>query len=435
MRYFVTTLLIMTLVFAIGCSDEEEKTVGANLINKTGEIKTPDPYYSTGDTYYHTEKHIGNPDKFSNYSNFSNSRAPNLFLGQWKDISARTLLKFEEVTTIEDSVTRIGEAKIKLVKKDELGDGEIQISVHEITSDWDGTFTNWKYAGDDTLWNTPGGDYDEDPLATVDFMPSSEDTIVDTLEIVIPEEKSQLILEWINADEDTSDSYHNYGVMLIADDANSMKVFHSKYTLDTEYHPILVFDYFYMQDGVEQTTEGEMWIKSPEGGTSTYISQKPFEEPTGNETYLQISNGFYIRGLMKFDISDIPVASTANSAELTLTLLSDQEELFYEEINLQAYALKESWEEGNVNLEEPEFYILDYPVYTNVSVEDSVITLNITPWIQHWINNPDENYGLLLRSGSENQNFSSFKFYSSEAEEGKRPVLDIIYSLPPEYYW
>jgi hypothetical protein len=56
----------------------------------------------------------------------------------------------------------------------------------------------------------------------------------------------------------------------------------------------------------------------------------------------------------------------------------------------------------------------------------------MTTFVQHWVNNPDSNYGVLLRLQTE-QHYNSMIFHSGQGPDSLKPKLEICYTLttPP----
>ena len=439
MRYFVMICTIILLIFTFGCTNDGENPIGYNLVKSNGELDTLLIQSPNADTYFHAEK------SFLMETNKSTGGAPSLYVGAWNDYIARTLIKADFDAILQDtsatnklnSLKQVIEAKLTLRYAGELGEGELELRVYEVLEAWSEYYSSWENADHDsiyTTWTTPGGVFSSEPI----FTTTISDTL-DSLEIILP---NSIIETWIEAYHDTSGVYNNYGIILIADDATCMKEFHSREAIDSELHPILTFDYEYESGNETEQSTATLQIDKPTNqGADTFISNKPFEEPNGTENTITISNGFFIRGVMKFEIpTSIPKDATINLAELTINIITD-EESFTDDMFVRAYALKEEWQEDGFENSEPELYILkdafgvDISPGTSISLGDSVVTLHINSWVQQWINNPKENFGLLLRSGSEALNFSSFEIYSRESSEDLRPNLKITYTLPPTYEW
>lgn len=166
------------------------------------------------------------------------------------------------------------------------------------------------------------------------------------------------------------------------------------------------------------------------------------------------NGGAVARALIKFDPSFIvPSNVTVTSAELTLTL----EGTYYTgSVTITAYALSNDWTEGSggcgatgdLNLNTAwNFYDGNSNTWTPggaygaaastpLSVTQTTgnkLTLQLKPSVvQSWINNPDANYGVIIKGSVESgavNNWISF-YASTYSTASFRPELRINYKLP-----
>ena len=135
------------------------------------------------------------------------------------------------------------------------------------------------------------------------------------------------------------------------------------------------------------------------------------------------------RGLLRFDLSDIPANAVISSAELYLYEQEDKlEQVTY------VYRVTTPWTESGVTWNSPwttpggDFanspaYALFIPGQSGCS-----ITLDLTNLVQAWVEGTYPNYGVLLYSTGDSRVIN----YSSKEETGnpeQAPRLAITYSL------
>jgi hypothetical protein len=162
----------------------------------------------------------------------------------------------------------------------------------------------------------------------------------------------------------------------------------------------------------------------------TYIDGSSPLSNHGNDNSFQVrpDNGADRRGLVKFNLSSIPVNATITSANLYLYEQSNKAgQLTY------IYRVTSNWSEGSAtwltwsllggDFDNGTSYFTYIPNQNNC-----MVTLDITPLVQAWVNGTYNNYGLMLYSTGPNHIIS----YSSK-EDGtasRQPKLDIIYTTP-----
>jgi hypothetical protein len=163
----------------------------------------------------------------------------------------------------------------------------------------------------------------------------------------------------------------------------------------------------------------------------------------GNELTLQVRPfpGGNSRGVLRFDLSDIPANATVTSARLYLYEMNAKSNLV-----IYVYRVTGSWTESNVTW--------DFPWTSNggdfdTSVahalfipgqQDCSITIELTSLVQGWVDGTYPNYGILLNAVGP----SPFIEYASKEDTvytERAPRLDITISLenqsqdPKQDYW
>ncbi|MDI7743141.1 DNRLRE domain-containing protein [Lysinibacillus fusiformis] len=177
----------------------------------------------------------------------------------------------------------------------------------------------------------------------------------------------------------------------------------------------------------------------------------------GNDTELGAgrSGTNIIRGLLKFDVSSIPAGSVIISSNMNLWYSSTNNK---NPINVSIHNVTKGWTENQANWNSAKTSPLtpwttkggDYnssPLSTNIGLSEvpdlaiAEIKWDIpTSIIGNWINNAQNNNGLLLKSDSENTEIYK-KFVSSEHTIGNQfhPKIIVTYKTPArlglEDYW
>ncbi len=173
------------------------------------------------------------------------------------------------------------------------------------------------------------------------------------------------------------------------------------------------------------------------------------------------------RILIKIETTSIPPGSTVHSAVLVLFPKSWYPKHLFDDYTLHAHAIlrpwnagygdietnsmsingataierfwgdqdgSEDWDQPFVGLNDIDASTMIYDTDTHSYNDPSIWQFTITPLVETWINNPESNYGLLIRNPhdriSEN-NVPSFPLFHSanSTEATSRPHLVIQYSL------
>jgi hypothetical protein len=196
-------------------------------------------------------------------------------------------------------------------------------------------------------------------------------------------------------------------------------------------------------DGVEDT-----WI----GGYCNRADEEPDDGvvPHGDQDRLSLRSSDEVdvcNALIKFDLRQVPSDAHILSAKLIFKTIDDGNG---SRTYFNTYDLYKSWLESEATWynaragvawdvagadganDHPELP-LDVSVLTGPVGSSAWASAYITPLVQRWVQDPDTNYGVLLRSHGRRV---GYELASSEhAEIGWRPVLEIYYypdgSLPP----
>lgn len=149
----------------------------------------------------------------------------------------RSLLKFDLASVPTD--TTILSSSLDLYFSSTNSDAPINLSLYELTRDWNENEASWNYAkiSPSTAWTTKGGDFNTTKLASVSGLtsPSTMDNELKKWEVA-----PSLIQKW---KENTGS---NYGFILKSDTESTnvyKKFISSENSVDEKYHPKLVITY------------------------------------------------------------------------------------------------------------------------------------------------------------------------------------------------
>ncbi|MBC8313464.1 MAG: DNRLRE domain-containing protein [Candidatus Cloacimonetes bacterium] len=317
-------------------------------------------------------------DSIKNYNN--NTK---LIVGKFNDVEVRSLLKFENLpdTSWIDTVT-INSCEIVIQKDILFNEENFNIKIYEVTKDWN---------ENSVVWDSSNFLYNED----FDFNVSQEqDTITFSID-------TTLVKDWIESDS------LNYGIMLKCENVyNNFVEFSSSETDNSPYLKIVYTD----------STSTKM-------DTINYnVSEDTFIGNNSNSDSLDytIANLPPIGTIFEFNLPDSLCKQNfqINKAEMIIT--SDLVETFFiseAEIEITPYYVSDT---VNIDYE----FINDCSTY-EFNLDSDTLKINITGIIQGYTNGELENNRILLKSTTENKDFSYIKF-----EGDITPDLRIIYTKP-----
>ena len=227
---------------------------------------------------------------------------------------------------------------------------------------------------------------------------------------------------WIRSPES------NLGIALVPADTSSMTALSSRIDGDPP-HLLLAVE---GDDGRRR-----IFAIRPDEDTFAVSVSEPGRFTDLDERIL-IQNGLPRRGLLRFDLGDVPEASTILSAQLVMFVDFARTYVFDPGYGLQVFeALEENWLGDFPNLEE-DGEIAPIPG-TTVDVFDATelvrdsIVVNIQVPVQAWVNEPALNQGLLFRTTNE---VGDVSYLSIDSGGGSRPPrMEVIYVAPPPGRW
>ncbi|MBN1400533.1 MAG: DNRLRE domain-containing protein [Anaerolineae bacterium] len=338
----------------------------------------------------------------------------------------------------------------------------LSLGVARLNRSWDPDSVTWLRPREGETWFLPGAnDVGSDRAATLHAL-----SMVDQERAWTHWEVTQLVQDWV------SDPGRNHGLLLMAQGSGSVQYdFGASSWEPAAFRPYLEVEYLPMPPSptprafstptevpARRATPWSSWTPRPpairqvakavlQQGVAGYtgVSDTTLDawrqmETMGSSSTLSVrQNGTQV-ALIQYDLGALPQHASVTRAQLSLWVTSSSNP---GELLLRAYPLSRPWSEGGANWLETEAGVLwtgpgaEDDRATAPSGEDALsgsgkwITLDVTQAVQHWIQHPQENHGLLLRG--EGQASVQHQFASSQWDQaGQRPKLIITYKMEPE---
>lgn len=328
-------------------------------------------------------------DSTSNYQ--SNTK---LIVGKFNGVEVRSLLKFKNLpdSAWVDSTT-INSCEIIIIKK-LLFDTDFNIKVYKVIKDWkENTVVK------DSLWN----EYDN--LNVLAEFSTSQDTIIFNIEI-------DTLKNWIESDST------NFGIMLKCD-GNLENNFVEFYSSETSNYPYLKISYI--------DSSGTDTTKTYTVSEDTFIGYDENFYYTEILNFPIIQNLYPTRTIFSFCMDSLInlLEDTSDSSKITINKAA----IIFDSTMIDSAFVSDSY------LEVKPYYISDT---TNINYEhitgskaskfykdDQTLEINVSGIIQGYLRGELENNQFLIKSTTENKDFSYLKFC-----EDIKPLMKIIYTKP-----
>ncbi len=419
-------LILSTVLIVISCTQKKNTTGYEDENSKVIEIKNTEllEFYSYEDSIKY------------------NSANDKIMIGNFGKVQSRALFKSTEFPTDSISIESTPILKIYTnfkegYEKDKNLCENLKFKIGLITQEWIESYVTWEKTDNDTsMWSLAGGSFElEDSW-------EFEVTTDDSLLIPIPE---SFIEKWC------SNSDENFGLILFSDNIDKfIEVKSSEYT---NYSPTISFSY---------KINGSDDILEYSGITfyDTFISNTNYNFEKKEE--LILTDLSPTRMVIKFDLSDSTFLRIAQETDLEI------EEIFYDSSQVRKANINKAELKLYINMEESIHprtesscwsYILlkDNPSLPLQNEDDDIvyryfsdnsesisqtdleyITINVTSFVQAIVseyidsdgNEYKNNYGFLIKSLNENKDFQFLKFYDDTAGIGKKPELNITFTIP-----
>ena len=347
---------------------------------------------------------------------------------------------------------------------------DIQVDLYAALSDWgegasnadgdggggrgaqaapgDATWVNTFYP--DQLWGAEGGDFATSPTSSIVVSAEGFFSFDSTVDGGLVTDVQQ----WLDQPET------NFGWLLKATDESfigSAKRFDTRENVEPTFQPLLTVTYSSCGVQLNPSKDNTLYEDDSGGTTSNGQGQNFFVGPVGTT-----GNGLVRRGVIAFDIAgNIPAGVTIESVTLTLHASSNRQT---PDIRVDLYAALSDWGEGASNADtdagggqgapaEPGDATWVNTFYPDqlwgaeggdfatsptssivVSAEgfssfDSTVDAGLVTDVQQWLDQPDTNFGWLLKATDEAFIGSAKRFATREnAEPTFQPMLTVTYS-------
>jgi len=351
----------------------------------------------------------------------NSSQSSTMYIGQNGGFKAKFLVKFTYFTNLPDSFL-LDSAFIRLTTADYFGDTtavypDFAGSVHQLTEmlpedDWYESSVTW-----DSV-------VAYDAVSLYDFTISQS---VDTDSVYFAIDTG-ILGQWIKADTTSP----NMGLIFdYSGEAQFLKRFFSSENSDTTLKPLLKI-YFTPYDstaGDTAWTAGEADSLNIYAGNDVYVGIDTVELDAGR-LYLGRTQAY--RSMFQFDLRPYFPAFGIYINKLEFILFTDTLHTLYLGDMTTVSPFKMTSGAWLTDPGEAEFDF--YSGSTNVITGDSIV-VDISSYTSlsssnNWLENPDLNYGFMLKFGVESGYIARLPIYPYEAPEvNKRPYLHVIYSV------
>lgn|GEM_PF-1707943 len=398
---------IYVIVLYVGCT-ENDGTVGQNINDPgfSGVVTDTVLYPAVIDTFIKQQINSGS--------------SSTMFLGQNGGFKARFLLKFTYFANLPDSFL-LDSAFIRLSTADYFGDtnqvyNNFSGSIHQLTemlpeNDWYESSVTW----DSVLAFDP---------AFIDTFSVAQSADTDSVYFSLD---PAIVEQWINAD--TTDP--NMGLIVdYSGDAQFLKKFFSSENSDSTLKPLLKL-YFTPYDS---STGDTAWIAQEADSLNIYASNDVYAaidtvELDAARLYLGRSQAY--RCLYQFDLTPYFPDFGVFINKLEFVLFTDTLHSLYLGDMTTVSPFRISSDEW---LTDPDEAVYDYySGSSNVITGDSIV-VNISSYTSlststNWLENPEQNYGFMLKFGVESGYIARLPIYPYETDDiSKRPYLHVVYS-------
>ena len=402
----VVVFLYIVIMFG-GCS-ENDGNIGSGINDPgfSGTVTDTLLYPAMLDTFYSEQ--------------YNSGQSLNLYIGEYSGFKTRFLLKFTYFTSLPDSF-RIDSAFMNLTSYKVFADTtltypDFTASVYEITemlpeNEWYESSVTW-----DSLvaWEA---------MSVHDFAVSSA---IDT-ETVAFQIDTSIINQWIYADSTNP----NMGFLVdYSGDVQFIKSFFSSENADTSLKPNILL---YITP-FDSTSGDTAWIEQEPDSANIYATNDVY---VGIDTVDLDYDRLYLgrtqahRALYLVDFSALfPSFGTyINKMEFVIFLDTTHSLYLGDMTTISPYRMSsDSWLS---NTSDAEF---DYISASSSAITADSVVLNISSFVNtytanNWLENPDQNYGFMIKFTVESGAIARLPIYTSEsANVTKRPYLHVIYS-------
>ncbi len=294
--YTFYTFIIINISFLLlstiqGCVDAPNQ-VGADILSSTDlpELRKDTLYARTHET------------RFFISSNYTLDR---FCIGKYQTYESWGILSFLDLPDSLKNI-RVLSAKIRLKAMYRFGDSASILSfrAYRLLSDWTGDSLTY-----DSLTQRPSHYYDATTPLQLYFSQAIGDT--DYVYIQIPD--TAIVRQWFATIGDSIE--YNYGLLFEPTNNSVILGFSTFYSLDTAAMPTLFVEY--EKDGIQDTYIHQY-------SSSRFLPTANYSAIVSSSSLFYVQNGIPYRGILTFNVDNIPNPSVINSAYLYLTASNAQ---------------------------------------------------------------------------------------------------------------
>ncbi|MBN1481430.1 DNRLRE domain-containing protein [candidate division KSB1 bacterium] len=333
-----------------------------------------------------------------------------LMLGVGKDMQSFVIFQCRNLikVPVQDDVLA---AKLSMYSVGTVGDkNPFTLSAHRYDQYW---------SENNILWKDVENSYQPEPLETWQFTP--QDTTWHSFQFT----NLQFIKEWIADSHQEEQSIT--GLLLKFDQASSGAIFvSSESSITPPYIEVISQD----TSGVIDTTIAYLshdasLLQNKTGIDEDVVEQEP--------AVLKVGNGTGYRGLLHFDVSEIPADATIHQALLTFYIA-------HSEVFMPADSASSTFSVAARLIESDSTWSIDSTYSAAIDVANSSKNTfafdSTTPvktmsyMVQRWVSNVSPNYGIMVYAKDQSSDFYEMAFKSGAMDSVVAPTLVITYSLP-----
>lgn len=295
---------------------------------------------------------------------------------------------------------------------------DVTLTLHRVTSEWDQVGATWTQRQLGVPWQTPGGDFDPDPLATVTLAgaPAGDDSLglIDSVAVPIPIE---LVEDWL------SGAVPNFGLALVQQTPGERVPFSAR--------------------------EGALGGTNPLGPTLELVVQLEGGGPlpgagrilAAEDTFLPFDAGAFLspellvtgaepihRVVIVPDLAAVPPGATVARAQLIFSV--DETRLAADSLQIVATTVLSEFR-GEKTVFGPlsnQFILGVATLETDSLPVDSIVfeSLALTRRVRDWLREPETNLGIGLLVVEAEQAFGGVSLFGPDAAPALRPRLRLV---------
>lgn len=380
---FIRWFPVALFVFLLACSDSSTNPFKFEDLNKTPVGNVVHQVIRSG---FRTASYSFSPEEPRYFSE--------LLAGQYDQYSSSFAIRFANLLDRIDSVS-VKSADLLLHYRYRIpvsSDSMVRLSIHPITQVWEETTVNLEELATQ---------YEADPIA-------EPEVGIDSTGIL------QLALPVAYVQDVIYRRRENTGLLI----------------KNLTPGKIVAFDSDELASGpairIRYDKEGKTDSVTVTATEGVSLFQSGFQLP---EDRLVVGNEDFFATFVYFDHESIPQYATVNNAYLTLVL--DRENSFYPENHANVFSILAA---GTDNWDIELGQVDSSRVDTTHFLGGKEVRIDVTSFLQRWVNGEAENHGLRITPRYLGNEFFRLLFFTEAAQDStRRPRLDVFYTQPANF--